>query len=93
MSDKNLETIDFETEDGGIVKLYILEQTMLAGKNYILVSDSLDEEDENSQVFIMKEEKDEEDDEFVSYEIIEDDEELEIISKVFEEIMDIDIEY
>lgn len=61
----------------------VLEQTTLAGTNYLLVADSVEED---GTVLIMKEISLEED--YVSYEIVEDEEELEIISKIFNELIE-----
>ena len=38
---RDIDTIEFENEDGEIVDFYVLEQTMLSGTNYILVTDKL----------------------------------------------------
>ncbi len=82
--------ITFETEDGDEVDFYVLEQTMLAGTNYILVTDS--EEDEDGECLILKETKIESDD-TVIYEIVEDDKELSSIFKIFSELLeDVDLE-
>ncbi len=82
--------IEFTTEDGEKVLFSVIEQTMIAGVNYLLVTDG-DEEDEESAAYIMREVKDE--DQQVVYEFVEDDHELSAISKVFGELLDdIDIE-
>ncbi len=82
--------ITFETEDGEKVDFYVLEQTTLVGTNYILVTDS--EEDEDGECLILKETKIESDD-TVIYEIVEDDKELSSIFKIFSELLeDIDLE-
>lgn len=82
------ENIDFETEDGEKISLYVVEQTMLAGTNYLLVAESQEEE---AQAYIMREITD--DDNQKIYEMVEDDSELESLSKIFEELLDdVDIE-
>lgn len=87
--DNNLEKITFETEDG-TVDFYVLEQTMLGGINYILVTD--DVEGEDGSFLVLKEDKSSEED-FVSYQIIEDDNELNAVISVFDELLeDIDLE-
>ena len=87
MADK-LERIIFTSEDGENVEFFVLEQTRIAGVNYILVADS---EDEEAEALILKE-QDGEGEEAI-YEIVEDDDELNAISKVFIEMMeDVDIE-
>ena len=66
-----------------------MEQTRVNGSNYILVTDS--EEDE-AECLILKDTSAAEDIESL-YEIVEDDVELSAILKVFEELLeDVDIE-
>ena len=87
MADK-LERIIFTSEDGEDVEFYVLEQTRIAGVNYILVADS---EEEEAEALILKEQAGE--GEEAVYEIVEDETELNAISKVFIEMMeDVDIE-
>ena len=71
------------TRAGRLNLFMVLEQTTLAGTNYLLVADSVEED---GTVLIMKEISLEED--YVSYEIVEDEEELEIISKIFNELIE-----
>ena len=71
------------------VEFFVLEQTRISGKNYILVTDS--EEDE-AECLILKDTSAAEDTESV-YEIVADDVELSGVLKVFEELLeDVDIE-
>ena len=88
MADKE-EKIIFTTEDGEEIAFYVVEQTTLAGENYLLVADS---EEEEANAFILKEVKiDNEED--IIYDEVEDEELLEALSKIFEELLDdIDIE-
>lgn len=80
--------IEFETEEGEKIPFYVIEQTMVAGTNYLLVSDS--EEDE-ADAYIMREVMDENDQKI--YEMVEDETQLEALSKVFSELLeDVDIE-
>lgn len=81
--EEKLDSIEFETEDGEKVSLYVLEQTMIGGVNYLLAADS--EEDE-ADAYIMKEITGDENDSV--YEIVEDDKELEALSEVFAELLD-----
>lgn len=81
--------IVFTTEDGEQIEFFVLEQTKLAGEIYLLVADS-DEEEANA--LILKEIQGE-NKETVIYDTVEDEQELEALSKVFEELLDdIDIE-
>ena len=85
-----MEKIKFTFEDTEEeVEFFVLEQTRISGKNYILVTDS--EEDE-AECLILKDTSAAEDTESV-YEIVEDDVELSSVLKVFEELLeDVDIE-
>ena len=87
MSD-GMENIVFETEDGEEVTFYIVEETKLGGENYLLVADS--EEDE-AEAYILKEIVDEDDQ--IIYEMVDDDDTLEALSKIFAELLeDVDFE-
>ncbi|MDO4554800.1 MAG: DUF1292 domain-containing protein [Lachnospiraceae bacterium] len=84
------ETIPFLTEDGEKVDFYILEQTMISGVNYLLVTDDI--EAEETEVLMMRENPDS-DGVYASYEIVDDEDELKAVSTVFEELIDdVDIE-
>ena len=82
MKDKESRIL-FLDDQGREIEFMVLEQTTLAGTNYLLVADSVEED---GTVLIMKETSLEED--YVSYEIVEDEEELEIISKIFNELIE-----
>lgn len=84
------EKIIFTTDDNEEVEFYVLEQTKLNGINYILVTDSDDEEDEEAEALILKDVSSEEDEEAI-YDVVEDDNELMLIAKIFEETLE-DIE-
>lgn len=85
-----MEKIKFTFDDTNEeVEFYVLEQTRINGQNYILVTDS--EEDE-AECLILKDTSPAEDKESL-YEIVEDEVELSSILKVFEELLeDVDIE-
>ena len=85
-----MEKIKFTFEDTKEeVDFFVLEQTRVNGNNYILVTDS--EEDE-AECLILKDTSAAEDTESL-YEIVEDDVELSAVLKVFEELLeDVDIE-
>lgn len=71
------------------VEFFVLEQTRINGNNYILVTDS---EEEEAECLILKDTSVAEDPESL-YEIVEDDTELSGVLKVFEELLeDVDIE-
>lgn len=82
MKDKESRIL-FLDDQGREIEFMVLEQTTLAGTNYLLVADSMEED---GTVLIMKEISLDED--YVSYEIVENEEELEIISKIFNELIE-----
>lgn len=83
------EKIIFMTEDGEEIAFYVVEQTTLAGENYLLVADS---EEEEANAFILKEVKADNEEDII-YDEVEDEQLLEALSKIFEELLDdIDIE-
>ena len=81
----NSERIVFTTEDNEQIEFFVLEQTRVNGINYLLIADS-EEEDSEANALILKEKEDVGED--AIYDIVEDDTELEAISKVFETMMD-----
>jgi hypothetical protein len=86
------EKIIFTTEDNEEIEFYVLEQTKLNGINYILVTDTDEEEGVEAEALILKDISSEEDEDAI-YDIVEDDDELMLIAKIFEETLeDIDIE-
>ena len=73
-------------DDGSEVAFFVLEKADIAGKSYILVSDSIEEEEAEALILREMEEGD-----MVMYEVVEEEKELAIISKYFEELLE-DIE-
>ena len=74
------------------VEFFVLEQTRINGTNYLLVTESDDEKEEETVAYIIKDLSKAEDSEAL-YEMVEDDNELESVSKIFDEILeDMDIE-
>lgn len=84
-----MEKIKFTFADGEeAAEFFVLEQTRIAGVDYILVTDS--EEDDGEALILKDLSVDGEED--AVYEIVEDDEELIAVSKVFQEMLeDVDI--
>ena len=69
-------------------EFFVLEQTRIGGVSYILVTDS---EDEDGEALILKDLSKDGEEEAV-YEIVDDDEELTAVSKVFNEMLeDVDL--
>lgn len=79
-----MEKITFMPQDGDAVEFYVLEQTMIGGVNYLLVTDS---EEGDGEALILCDISAPEEPEAV-YEIVEDDEKLNAVAAVFEKIMD-----
>ena len=86
MREKNKTTIPFVTEDGDEILFNVIEQTCIVGQQYLLVTED-DVDSEEAEVYIMKQTAAEQDDTVV-YEFVEEDQELESISKVFSELLD-----
>ena len=70
-------------DDGSQEAFFVLEKADIAGKSYLLVTDQVEEEE--ADALILKEIQEEE---VVLYEVVEDEKELTIISKYFEELLD-----
>ena len=80
-----MEKIKFQFADGAeAAEFFVLEQTRIGGKNYILVTDS---EEEDGEALILKDLSADQDPEAV-YEIVSEDEELEAVSGVFAKMLD-----
>ena len=79
-----MEKIVFTPDDGGSVEFYVLEQTTIAGRNYILVTDT---EEGDGEALILKDTASHTDSESV-YEIVTEDKELSAVAEMFEKILD-----
>ena len=69
-------------DDGSQEAFFVLEKADIAGKSYLLVTDQVEEEE--ADALILKEIQEED---VVLYEVVEDEKELTIISKYFEELL------
>lgn len=70
------------------MEFYILEQTKLGGKQYILVADT---REGDGEALILKEIKERENGESI-YEIVDDDTEMSVVAEVFESLLeDVDL--
>ncbi|EOS71989.1 hypothetical protein C818_00136 [Lachnospiraceae bacterium MD308] len=85
-----MEKIKFMSEElKEEVEFFVLEQTKINGISYILVTDS---ERGDAQCLILRDMTPADEKDSI-YEIVDDDDELGVISKVFEELLeDVDIE-
>lgn len=75
--------ITFTTDEGEEVTFFVVEETTIAGVNYLLVTDS---EEEEADAYIMKELQDEDGE--ITYEILEDERDINAITKVFAELLE-----
>lgn len=82
------EKIVFTDENGNETEFFVLEETRINSVNYILVTDS---EDDEAMAYIFKDVSNDEDEEAV-YEMVEEDSEIQYIGKIFEELLE-DIEF
>lgn len=83
-----MEKILFQAMDEEPVEFYVLEQTTVAGINYILVTDT---EDGDGEALILKDISGAADEEAV-YDIVSEDKELNAIAEIFENLLD-DVEF
>ena len=74
-----MEKITFAADDGSSVEFYVEEQTRISGRDYLLVSDSLEEE---ANAYILKDISEDTDAE-ANYVMVEDDAEFDAVSGVF----------
>ena len=74
-----MEKLEFIDENGEKTQFYVIEETRINGINYLLVSESDNEDEEAAS-------------EEAVYEFVEEDSELESVGKVFSELMDDGVE-
>lgn len=86
------EKITLQTDTGEAVDFYVLEETRINGMNYLMVTDS--EEDEDGECYVLKDVSGSADSEAV-YEFVENDDELDYLYRIFAELledMDVDLQ-
>ena len=91
-----IEQVEFETEDGQKILMSVIEETTIAGVDYILVSSDFDDESEEGEIEVLPLKLIKEEGEIASYETIEDEEELAAVSDVFAKLLsedDIELDY
>lgn len=71
-------------DDGGEEAFFVVEKADIAGASYLLVTKDDPEEDE-AEALILKELQE---DDLVTYEVVEDEDELKIISRYMEELLE-----
>ena len=79
-----MEKIVFHPAGEAPVEFYVLEQTMIAGKTYILVTDT---EEEDGEALILRDMSAADEADAV-YEIVTEDEELNAVAAVFENMLE-----
>ncbi|CDB89281.1 MAG: DUF1292 domain-containing protein [Clostridium sp.] len=84
---KETKVVNFTTDNGEEIPFFVVEETKIAGENYLLVTDS---EDDEADAYILREVSENTEESF--YEMLEDDEKINAISKVFAELLD-DVEF
>ena len=86
------EKIIMTDENGETVEFYVLEETRIHGKNYLLVTDA--EEEDDGECYILKDMSGDTDEE-AAYEFVENEGELEGVFRIFSELLgdaDVDLE-
>lgn len=78
------ETIKVYNDLGEETEFYVIEQTQLAGVNYLLAVEDIYEEELDAWIFKQVGTEDDE----VCYETIEDENELAAVTGIFEELLD-----
>ncbi len=81
---RKLEKIIFTPDGEEPVEFFVLEQTTVGGKNYILVTDF---EEGDGEALILKDISDPSDEES-RYVIVSDDDELQAVAGIFEELLE-----
>ena len=85
------ESIKMLSPDGEVLSFYVVEQTRINNINYLLVEDA----DDEGEAYILKETSSDSMPQESVFEFVEEDNEFEALSKVFEALldeMDIDLE-
>ncbi|HIQ73940.1 MAG TPA: DUF1292 domain-containing protein [Candidatus Cottocaccamicrobium excrementipullorum] len=80
------EKITLQTEEGEFLDFFVVEETRLAGVNYLLVTDEEDE-NEDGECYILRDTSAPEDAE-AAYEFVEDEQELENLFQIFAQLLD-----
>lgn len=79
-----MEKVTFTSEEGDSLEFYVLEQTTVSGREYLLVSE---DEDGDGEAYILRRVGDFTDTD-AEYAFVEEETELSVIGKVFAELMD-----
>ncbi len=90
---KEEEKIVLETDEGETLDFYVIEETKINGKDYLLVTDA-EEDDEEGDCYVLKDMSAQDDPEAL-YQFVDDDDELDYLFGIFSNLiedMDIDLE-
>jgi len=79
-----LEKITFSPDGDEAVDFYVLEQTVIGAKTYILVTDA---EDGDGEALILRDDSNKDSQDAI-YTIVDDDNELEAVAMVFKKLLD-----
>ena len=79
------ERITLLTDTGEAVDVYVLEETRNNGMNYVMVTDT--KEDEDGECYVLKDLSGSADSEAV-YEFVENDDELDYLYRIFSELLE-----
>ncbi len=79
-----MDKIIITAEDGEQVEFYVVEQTRMNGNDYILVTET---EDEEAEAYILKDVSGSDETQAV-YEFVEEDNELDALAAIFSELLD-----
>ena len=85
---ERLEKITFQADENEVVEFYVLEQTMIGGVNYILVTDT---EEGDGDALILKDMSGDGEEESI-FSIVSDEDELSAVTGIFQNMMD-DVEF
>ena len=94
--EEGLQTISIDFEDGEEREFYVLEETRLMGVNYYLVVPTDEYDEEEVECLILKENMKDNNEEYGMYSFVEDEKELESLSKIFDELLednDMEVEF
>ena len=79
-----MEKITFSPDGDEAVDFYVLEQTVIGAKTYILVTDA---EDGDGEALILRDDSNKDSQDAI-YTIVDDDNELEAVAMVFKKLLD-----
>ncbi len=79
-----MDKITITSEDNEAIELYVIEQTRVNGMDYLLVSDT---EDDDAEAYILKDVSDGADTD-AKYEFVDDDDELNALAGIFSELLE-----